>query len=196
MTKAKHEILFRNMSIEERHYFMSKLDDRVISQEKNVQGLVKYAKSLTGELESYKGKVVLAEKIVEDLKNTGNESVDSLMGMLKKYKRQQKYTVEEIDKLKKLSLIKDAEIVNITEELNSLLDYKSKQTDNANKKKDNARNMIEENKAIIKRQDKLIVDLQQKNEVCQIAITQTEDELHRKTKEKSELEIKVKELMD
>jgi len=56
--------------------------------------------------------------------------------------------------------------------------------------------MLEENKAVIKRQDKLIVDLQQKNEVCQIAIAQTEEEVHKRFSERSALQIRLKELED
>jgi len=50
--------------------------------------LVNHAKKLTAELEVYKQKVEFSENIVADLKQSGNESVDSLLGMLKKYKRQ------------------------------------------------------------------------------------------------------------
>lgn len=56
--------------------------------------------------------------------------------------------------------------------------------------------MIEENKAVIKRQDKLIVDLQQKNEVCQIGIAQTEEEVMKRYNERTALQIRLKELED
>ena len=48
-----------------------------------------------------------------------------------------------------------------------------------------------ENKAVIKRQDKLIVDLQQKNEVCQIAIAQTEEEVLKRYNERTALQIRL-----
>ena len=47
--------------------------------------------------------------------------------------------------------------------------------------------MIEENKAVIKRQDKLIVDLQQKNEVVQITIAATEGDVLKRHGERSAL---------
>ena len=56
--------------------------------------------------------------------------------------------------------------------------------------------MLVENKAVIKRQDKLIVDLQQKNEVCQIAIAQTEEEVNKRFNERTALQIRLKELDD
>jgi len=52
-----------------------------------LKDLVLHAKKITAELEKYKQKVEFSENIVKDLQASGNESVDSLMGMLKKYKR-------------------------------------------------------------------------------------------------------------
>ena len=64
------------------------------------------------------------------------------------------------------------------------------------RKSDQAKKMIEENKAVIKRQDKLIVDLQQKNEVCQIGIAQTEQEVLKRYNERTALQVRLKELED
>ena len=63
------------------------LDSREKYQEKNIRGLITYAKKLTLELEDYKEKVKMAEKIIHDLRNTGNESLDSLINMLNSYKQ-------------------------------------------------------------------------------------------------------------
>lgn len=57
----------RNGQIDVRRQYLKKLDDRVISQEKNLKGLVEYAKELRSELEEYKTKVEMSEKIVHDL---------------------------------------------------------------------------------------------------------------------------------
>ena len=80
------------MKIDMRECFLSKLEDRDLSQDKNLRGLVAYAKQITAGLEDYKMKVETSERIVEDLKKTGNESVNSLLGMLKKYKRAMRNT--------------------------------------------------------------------------------------------------------
>ncbi len=55
----------------------------------------------------------MSEKIVQDLQSSGNDSVDSLLGMLRKYKRAQANVVEEIEKLTKLDLVKANEIVEL-----------------------------------------------------------------------------------
>lgn len=119
---------------------------------------MKYAKKITAELENYNTKVELSEKIVQDLKDSGNDSVDGLLGMLKRYKRQQKNVKEEIEKLKKLMIIKDNEIVTLDEEISSLNDFRNQQIIQGEMLQEKAVQMIDANKAIIKRQDKLIVD--------------------------------------
>lgn len=89
-----------------RRQYLAKLEDKEKNQEKNIYGLVQYAKKIRAELEEYKTKVEMSEKIVHDLQNSGNDSVDNLLGMLRKYKRQQKNCLDEIDKLTKLDVIK------------------------------------------------------------------------------------------
>ncbi len=58
------------------------LDDREWYQHKNIRGLIKYAKQLTKELEEFKEKVKMAEKIITDLRATGNDSLDALLSMM------------------------------------------------------------------------------------------------------------------
>lgn len=65
------------------------LDNRERFQHKNLRGLINYAKKLTFELEEYKEKVKMAEKIIQDLRNTGNESLDALINMVKNYQQKQ-----------------------------------------------------------------------------------------------------------
>ena len=158
--------------------------------------MVRYSKRITAELNEYKQKVEMSEKVVKDLRDLGNESVDSLFSMLKRYKRQARNAREEIDKLNNLLIVKDNEITGLNEELNALNNFREQMQNKYNDKTEKAKKMIEENKAVIKRQDKLIVDLQQKNEVCQIGIAQTEEEIHKRYNERTALQIRLKELED
>lgn len=116
--------------------------------------------------------------------------------MLKKYKRQMRDTQDEIVKLNKLILIKDAEIVAVTEEVASLKDFKQQMAQDGKLKMQQAAKMIEENTAVIKRQDKLIVDLNQKHVVCQYKIMETQEEQTKKDKERNALEMRLIELED
>lgn len=129
---------------------------------------MQYAKKIRAELEEYKTKVEMSEKIVHDLQNSGNDSVDNLLGMLRKYKRQQKNCLDEIDKLSKLDVIKAQEINDLNQDLALLTEIQQTAATKFGEKFNNARRMLEENRAVIKRQDKLIVDLNQKNALCEV----------------------------
>ena len=67
----------------------------------------------------------MSEKIVCDLQQSGNDSVDSLVGMLRKYQKQAKNTVDEIQKFTKLAEVKDNEIACLNEELEALRDFRA-----------------------------------------------------------------------
>jgi hypothetical protein len=102
---------------------LSNLDAREQFQEKNLKGLVKFAKGLTVELEDYKRKVVMAEQIIQDLKKAGSDDMGSLIDMLNNFRLKEANVREEIEKLSQLSVIKDDEIVNLDIELKSLTDF-------------------------------------------------------------------------
>lgn len=89
MKNASREVDFHLSRFEDMKQNLNKLDSRERFQEKNLRGLINYAKKLTKELEEFKGKVRMAERIITDLRNTGNESLDSLINMLNGYKQKQ-----------------------------------------------------------------------------------------------------------
>ena len=93
-------------------------------------------------------------------------------------------------------LIKDAEIVTVFEEVKSLKDFKANLHATGQQKMSQAAQMIEENKAVIKRQDKLIVDLHQKNQVCEYKILETQEEKNKQERAKNQLELRMQELED
>ena len=125
VAKAQHEKIFQEARIDIRRQYVDKIEKRDIAQEKNIRGLVRYSKKITAELEEYKQKVEMSERVVQDLRQTGNESVDSLFSMLKRYKRQARNTQEEIDKLNQLCIIKDNEITGLNQELSALNDMRA-----------------------------------------------------------------------
>ena len=54
VSKAQHEKIFQEARIDIRRQYVDKIDKRDIAQEKNIRGLVRYAKKITAELEEYK----------------------------------------------------------------------------------------------------------------------------------------------
>lgn len=84
---ATSELGFHHSKFELMRRDLLNLNTRERFQTKNLRGLINYAKQLTQELEDYKIKVKMAEKIIQDLRNTGNESLDSLINMLSGYQQ-------------------------------------------------------------------------------------------------------------
>ena len=89
----------------------------------------------------------------------GNESVDSLFGMLRKYKRSQANVKEEIKKLDKVVLVKENEIITLDQTIAALIDTRANIAANAKRDKEVYVVKAQQNEAIIKRKDKLNVDL-------------------------------------
>ena len=55
---------------------------------------------------------------------------------------------------------------------------------------------IDRNKKVIRRQDKMIVDLQQRNEVSMQQVAVTQEEVQKKVKQQDNLQVKIQELSD
>lgn len=139
---------------------MINVEPRISFQHKNVRGLINYAKKLTVDLEEQKQKVVMSEQIVNDLKKAGSDDMGSLMDMIHMLKEKELSFGEEIDKLQQLSIIKDDEITNLDVELRSLNDFMNIVESQQREKITLFKSEIERNGKVIKRTDKLIVDMQ------------------------------------
>ncbi len=171
-----------------------KLDDREKSNAKNLKGLINYAKKLTRELDEQREKVQMAESIIADLKKAGSDNIDSLMNLLQGYKIKEQETAREIKKMKQLIVLKDDELVSLDQDINQLTHYLGTAKDKLEDDIQGLLKVLEENRRIIRKQDKHIVDLQQRNEVSQTSIVETNLEAARKGKEKSVIQLKLKEL--
>lgn len=171
-----------------------KLDEREKSNAKNLKGLITYAKKLTRELDEQREKVQMAESIIADLKKAGSDNIDSLMNLLQGYKIKEQETAREIKKMKQLIVLKDDELVSLDQDINQLTHYLGTAKDKLEDDIQGLLKILEENRRIIRKQDKHIVDLQQRNEVSQTSIVETNLEAARKGKEKSVIQLKLKEL--
>ncbi len=171
-----------------------KLDEREKSNAKNLKGLINYAKKLTRELDEQREKVQMAESIIADLKKAGSDNIDSLMNLLQGYKIKEQETAREIKKMKQLIVLKDDELVGLDQDINQLTHYLGTAKGKLEEDIQGLLKILEENRRIIRKQDKHIVDLQQRNEVSQTSIVETNLEAARKDKEKSAIQLKLKEL--
>jgi chromosome segregation ATPase len=136
----------------------------------------------------------MAESIIADLKKAGSDNIDSLMNLLQGYKIKEQETSREIKKMKQLIVLKDDELVGLDQDINQLTHYLGTAKGKLEDDIQGLLNILEENKRIIRKQDKHIVDLQQRNEVSQTSIVETNLEAARKDKEKAVIQLKLKEL--
>jgi chromosome segregation ATPase len=141
------------------------LDAREKANAKNLKGLINYAKKLTLELESQREKVAMAESIIADLKRAGSDNIDSLMNLLESYKLKQQETEREIKKMRQLIVLKDDELITLDQDIQELSHYLGTAKDRLEAKTQDLLKVLEENKRVIRKQDKHIVDMQQRNEV-------------------------------
>ena len=138
----------------------------------------------------------MSENILADLRKAGSENMGNLIEMMKQYKEKEQCTTEEIQKLSQLSLIKDDEISTIDIEIKSLTDFLTNVTRQQNDKIDLYKQQIEDNKKVIRRQDKMIVDLQQKNDLSQNEVANTQEQVSIQVNKKDKLELRLREMTD
>jgi len=81
-------------------------------------------------------------------------------------------------------------------EIQSLHDFLQSVRVNQTKKIEMYKAEIEQNKKTIKRQDKLIVDLQQRNEVSMNEMNRTQEQISLKNRTNDKLQLKMKEMSD
>jgi hypothetical protein len=106
LSKAQREERVRTAQINIRKQYLGKLETRTDKEHKNLQGLLNYAMEIRKELEEYEDKVEMAEKIADDLSNSGNASASSLDTMLSKKLKALENTMSEVAKLLALDEMK------------------------------------------------------------------------------------------
>lgn len=102
----------------------------------------------------------MAESIIADLKKAGSDNIDSLMNLLQGYKIKEQETAREIKKMKQLIVLKDDELVSLDQDINQLTHYLGTAKDKLEVDIQGLLKVLEENRRIIRKQDKHIVDLQ------------------------------------
>ena len=117
-----------------------------------------------------------------------------LITMMKNFKTREKNTMEEIEKMKNLLAIKNNDIATVDVEIQSYNDFLDNYNRDQGQKIASYKSEIEQNRFVIKRQDKLIVDLQQRNYVQDTHINDTRKKVQDREKQIVKLQLKNNEL--
>jgi predicted nucleic acid-binding Zn-ribbon protein len=103
---------------------MRREETNIVKREKQFErdnlDLIEYVKWISGDLSMLRDRARISEKVISDLKKSGEESVDSLMGTLSQNKQQQDALDREVDSIRAVIVAKEHEISLKEDEINNL----------------------------------------------------------------------------
>jgi chromosome segregation ATPase len=158
--------------------------------ERDNQDLLEYVKWISADLSMLRDRARIAEKIISDLKKSGEESVDSLMSNLTAFKHKQDELDREVDSFRAVINAKENEVAlkegNITNLKRQIeLETKEKEMEIRRLKTE-----IDEQNKVIENQLKIIKELQTLNDYTQADLIQATSELQSRIREKNDLQMK------
>ncbi len=99
-------------------------ESNIVRREKQFErdnlDLIEYVKWISADLAMLRDRSRVSEKIISDLKRSGEESVDQLMDTLSTHKRKQENLDRDVDGLRVVIIAKENEIAHKEEEVNNL----------------------------------------------------------------------------
>ena len=107
---------------------IGKTRGREKKMDRDTDDLVEYVKWITGDLGVLRDRVRIAEKIIADLKTTGEESVESLLNTLYEQKARQEKLQKESDGLRNIIQSKETAISKKEDELTKLKQFVEMET--------------------------------------------------------------------
>jgi predicted nucleic acid-binding Zn-ribbon protein len=103
---------------------MRKEETNIVRREKHferdTQDLIEYVKWISGDLSMLRDRARISEKVINDLKKSGEESVDSLMETLSSNKQKQDALDKEVDGIRAVIVAREHEISCKEDDINNL----------------------------------------------------------------------------
>ena len=158
--------------------------------EQDTSDVLEYVKWISSDLSMLRDRSRIAEKIISDLKRSGEQSVDSLMSTLAHHKTSQESLDREIDSIRAVINAKEHEVSvregDITN-LNRLIELET------NEKQIEIRRLrteIDEQNKVVENQQKIIKELQVLNDYTQGDLIQATSDLQSRIRERDDLQLK------
>eukprot|EP00347_Sterkiella_histriomuscorum_P010875 403374585 len=158
--------------------------------DRDISDVVEYVKWITNDLGLLRDRVRIAEKIISDLRKSGEESVESLLNNLYAQKKKQEDIEQEADNIRDIINTKEYEISIKEEEVNKLKRLIELETSEKEIEIKRIRGDIEEQKQVLENQKKIIQELQILNDFTQSDLTKASKDLHKRNQEKNDLQLK------
>ena len=132
----------------------------------------------------------ISEKIISDLKQSGEESVDSLMSTLTQHKHRQDAMDREVDGLRFVVNQKEREIAVKEGDITNLKRLIELETNEKEVEIRRIKSEIEEQTKVMENQQKIIRELQVLNDFTQTDLIQATSELQQRIRERNDLQLR------
>ncbi len=158
--------------------------------EKDTEALLEYVTWISSDLCMLRDRSRIAERIISDLKRSGEDSVDSLMETLGTHKKKQDDLDREVDRLRQTINAKEADIAAKEEEVTNLKRLIELETNEKEIETRRIRTEIEEQLKVIEGQKKVILELQVLNDYTQSDLVAANSELQSRIRERNDLHMR------
>ena len=152
--------------------------------------LVEYVKWVSGDLSMLRDRARVSEKVISDLKRSGQESVDQLMEKLSSNKQKQARLDADVDALRAVIQGKEHEIARKEDEIVGLKRLIELETNEKEMEIRRIRLEIEEQNKVIENQQKIVKELIVLNDYTQTDLIQANAELQSRIREKNDLQLR------
>lgn len=163
--------------------------------QRDLTDLIEYVKWITTETSILRQRIRSAEKVICQLRSSGKASVESMLDTLFVLRKKQQKLDEEADALRLQVQNKESIIKRREEEKSSLKTGIKNQEADQDQDFSKLRKQLDDQKALIGNQRKLLNELQVLNEMTQADITKAAEELHERIADKENLNLKINEQM-
>jgi chromosome segregation ATPase len=184
-TGADFELRTKRMRQEQKH-----IQSREKLYDRDYQDLLEYIKWISGDLSMLRDRGRISEKIISDLKQSGEESVDSLMSTLTHHKHRQDALDREVDGLRFVVNQKEREIAVKEGDITNLKRLIELETNEKEVEIRRIKSEIEEQTKVMENQQKIIRELQVLNDFTQTDLIQATSELQQRIRERNDLQLR------
>lgn len=182
---TEYEVRTRRLRAEE-----SNIQKREKGYERDYQDLLEYVHWISGDLSMLRDRARISDKIISDLKSSGEESVDKIMSTLSHHKHKQDALDRDVDGLRSIITGKEGEIAVKESDITNLKRLIELETNEKEIEIRRIKTEIEEQGKVIENQQKIIKELQVLNDYTQNDLIQATSELQTRIKERNDLQLR------
>ena len=152
--------------------------------------MIEYVKWISSDLGMLRDRARVSEKVISELKRSGEDSVDTLMETLSAHRTKQDQLDRDVEAQRSIIVGKENQIAAKEDEINGLKRLIELETNEKEIEIRRIRTEIDEQNKVIESQQKIIRELQVLNDYTQSDYIQATSELQSRIREKNDLQLK------